>query len=356
MKAPACFWAISLAGLGRAQTAPPDNSRRPGHSNSAATSKTLPAARARISRRRPGVTTWTACGSPMTANIGLVCACMWTTTTSFTPAISSASRISKSCATGRTPHGWMPSMSSSTAALYWDTSLYRGYVSLHNGSATLTAGRQRIGWGTARFWSPMDMFNPISPLQVESEERQGVDAALLAFSSPGALRWNVVYAPQDGFRRSTSALRLSRTIHNYDFDVVAARFGQDWTTGLDFAGQLRGAGLRGELTYRWRHPYPALSPSRPAMRCVWSSAATTPSPTACTWWANTFTTRDSRISRRTGPRSHGAAAILERDLHSASPFRLGRRELPVNAALETGDICGQRYGRAFRRGSAAAEP
>ena len=144
--------------------------------------------------------------------------------------------------------------------LYWDTSLYRGYVSLHNDSATLTLGRQRIGWGTARFWSPMDMFNPISPLQIEPDERQGVDAASLQFQSAGALRWNAVYAPQDGFRRSTSALRLSRTIHNYDFDIAAARFGQDWTGGFDAAGQVRGAGVRGELTYRWRHPIPGAIP------------------------------------------------------------------------------------------------
>jgi hypothetical protein len=154
--------------------------------------------------------------------------------------------------------------------LYWDTSLYRGYVSLHNGSATLTAGRQRIGWGTARFWSPMDMFNPISPLQIESEERQGVDAAVLEFTSPGALRWSAVYAPQDGFRQSASALRLSRTVHNYDFDVAAARFGQDWTAGVDFAGQVRGAGVRGELTYRWRHAIPGAIPisTRDALRLV----------------------------------------------------------------------------------------
>jgi hypothetical protein len=157
--------------------------------------------------------------------------------------------------------------------VYWDTSVYRGYISLHSGPATLTAGRQRIGWGTARFWSPMDMFNPISPLQIESEERQGVDAALLAFSTPGALRWNVVYAPQHGFRRSTSAVRLSRTIHNYDFDVAAARFGQDWTAGADFAGQLRGAGIRGELTYRWRHPVPGAVPisTHNALRVVLGS-------------------------------------------------------------------------------------
>ncbi len=144
--------------------------------------------------------------------------------------------------------------------VYWDTSLYRGYVTFENGSAALTLGRQRIGWGTARFWSPMDVFNPISPLQMEPNERQGVDAALLQYSSPGALRWNLVYAPQDGFRQSSSALRLGRTAHNYDFDVAAGRFGQDWMGGADFAGQIRGAGIRGEVTYRWRHPASGSNP------------------------------------------------------------------------------------------------
>ncbi len=153
---------------------------------------------------------------------------------------------------------------------YWDTSLYRGYVSFRSNSAAFTVGRQRIGWGTAHFFSPMDMFNPISPLQVESDERQGVDAMLGEFRSSGGLRWNALYAPQNGFRRSTSAVRLSRTIHNYDFDVVAARFGQDWTTGLDFAGQAKGAGVRGELTFRWRHPTPGVVniSTRDALRLV----------------------------------------------------------------------------------------
>jgi hypothetical protein len=153
---------------------------------------------------------------------------------------------------------------------YWDTSLYRGFVSLRSSSTTLTLGRQRIGWGTARFWSPMDMFNPISPLQIEADERQGVDAALVQTRTPGELRWSAVYAPQNGFRRSASAVRLSRTIHNYDFDAVAARFAADWVAGVDFAGQVRGAGVRGELTYRWRHPVSGVVPiaTKDALRFV----------------------------------------------------------------------------------------
>jgi hypothetical protein len=135
---------------------------------------------------------------------------------------------------------------------YWDTSLYRGYVALRSGRATLTVGRQRIAWGTARFWSPADVFNPLSPLQIEAEERQGVDAAQLELSLPQNLTWTLVYAPQAGFNRSSAATRLATTWHNYDVAGFVGRFAGDWMAGGDFAGQWGGAGLRGEATYTWR--------------------------------------------------------------------------------------------------------
>lgn len=135
---------------------------------------------------------------------------------------------------------------------YWDTSLYRGYLTLRNPRAQLTVGRERIAWGTAHFWSPTDIFNPISPLQIESDERQGVDAAQLTLRLPRDVRWSVVYAPQDGLDRSTEAMRLTRTVHNFDVAAIGGHFRQDWMAGGNFAGQWHGAGLRGEITYTWR--------------------------------------------------------------------------------------------------------
>jgi hypothetical protein len=135
---------------------------------------------------------------------------------------------------------------------YWDTSLYRGYLTLRSGRAELTLGRQRIAWGTSHFWSPADVFNPISPLQVEGDQREGVDAAQLSMRLPKNLRWSVVYAPQNGIDQSTEATRLATTIHNFDVAAFAGRFRQDRMAGGTFAGQWGGAGLRGELTYTWR--------------------------------------------------------------------------------------------------------
>jgi hypothetical protein len=135
---------------------------------------------------------------------------------------------------------------------YWDTSLYRGYLLVRHGSTEFIAGRQRIAWGTAHFWSPADVFNPISPLQVEDDERQGVDAAQLSLHLPKDLRWSIVYAPQNGLDRSTEAMRLSTTFHNFDVSALGGRFKNDWLAGGDFAGQWHGAGLRGEVTYTAR--------------------------------------------------------------------------------------------------------
>jgi hypothetical protein len=134
---------------------------------------------------------------------------------------------------------------------YADTSLYRGYLAVRHGRAELIAGRQRIAWGTAHFWSPSDVFNPISPLQVESDEREGVDAAQLSIRLPKNIGWSVVYVPHDATAPSTEATRFAANVHNFDVSAFAGLFRKEWIAGGAFAGQCGGAGLRGELTYTW---------------------------------------------------------------------------------------------------------
>ena len=73
--------------------------------------------------------------------------------------------------------------------------LYRAAVTLTRGDVDLKLGRQRIAWGTGRFWSPLDILNPVSPLALEREERVGVDAALLEAKLGPLSRASLVYAP-----------------------------------------------------------------------------------------------------------------------------------------------------------------
>ena len=76
--------------------------------------------------------------------------------------------------------------------------LYRAAVTLTRGNVDLKLGRQRIAWGTGRFWSPLDILNPVNPLALEREERVGVDAALLEAQLGPLSRASLVVAPAPG--------------------------------------------------------------------------------------------------------------------------------------------------------------
>lgn len=135
---------------------------------------------------------------------------------------------------------------------YADLSVYRGTVALRSSSTTVTIGRQRVAWGTARFWSPADLFNPIDPLQVEGDVRQGVDAVQVEWADPSAsLRASAVVGPNRG-GRSVAAARAGGTVGVWDVAGFGGRFRGDWVGGTEVAGQAGGAGLRGEITYTWR--------------------------------------------------------------------------------------------------------
>jgi len=135
---------------------------------------------------------------------------------------------------------------------YSDVSVYRGTLALRSSSTAVTIGRQRIAWGTARFWSPADLFNPIDPLQVEGDIRQGVDAVQVEWADPSAsIRASAVYGPNSG-GRSVAAARLGGTVGAWDVAGFGGRFRGDVVGGAEVAGQAGGAGLRGEFTYTWR--------------------------------------------------------------------------------------------------------
>ncbi len=170
--------------------------------------------------------------------------------------------------------------------LYWDTSLYRAYASFRSSTTTLTLGRQRIGWGTARFWSPADVFNPLNPLQIEARERQGVDGGYFEWNVADNLTWSTALLPQNRWRASTVATRLATTISGYDLAAFVGQFADDWSAGAEMAGQLGGAGLRAELTYRWRATPVGLSPAQRRSPAPTSSLSPPNNPLRLTFGAD----------------------------------------------------------------------
>lgn len=107
-------------------------------------------------------------------------------------------------------------------------------------------GRQRISWGTGRIWNPTDLFNPINPANFAKIEKDGADAVSAMIYLGNFTDLNIVYNPTNNFKSSNYGFRFRTNFFEYDFAVIGGYFDNRIVTGLDFAGNLFDAGVRGE--------------------------------------------------------------------------------------------------------------
>jgi len=122
----------------------------------------------------------------------------------------------------------------------------------------ITVGRQAVGWGLGRFWAPLDLFAPMSPTDLDREERRGIDAARLTLNLTATSFFEVVLVggyelDDDGDREVTwdaSALAWMLRVEAWgvDFLLSAGKVGTDQVIGAGVSGQLFGVTLRGEVT------------------------------------------------------------------------------------------------------------
>lgn len=124
--------------------------------------------------------------------------------------------------------------------------LYRASLTFTRGDTDVRLGRQRIAWGTGRFWSPLDLFNPINPIAVERDERLGVDAVLAEHKLGPLSRVSGAYARYGGDEWS-SALNWHSNVRALDYSFIAGRSRGENLVGADLNGQIGGAGVRAEL-------------------------------------------------------------------------------------------------------------
>ncbi|TLS67355.1 hypothetical protein FEF65_07980 [Mariprofundus erugo] len=140
-------------------------------------------------------------------------------------------------------------------SLYWQHTLYRGWIQFDNRKVRVTAGRQRIAWGSGRIWNPTDRFNPVQPTALEVDQKLGVDAlnAEWRYASAGSVQ--VVLAPGRPAAAVSRklALRWRDTLADTDVAVLAARIGGESVVGADLTGNWFDAGWRLEGMQAWQH-------------------------------------------------------------------------------------------------------
>ncbi len=135
--------------------------------------------------------------------------------------------------------------------MYLRHSIYRAYVKYYSPEFQTVLGKQSIDWGKMRFYSPLDVFNPTGPIDLEPEERVGVDAVNFNFSPENFANINAVVAPGEDAGETSFGLRLSKTISPYDLAITAASIKKDVIVGFSFEGAVKDAGFRGEVSQTW---------------------------------------------------------------------------------------------------------
>jgi hypothetical protein len=133
--------------------------------------------------------------------------------------------------------------------LYLRHSIYRAYVKYYQPEFQAVVGKQSIDWGRLRFYSPADIFNAVGALDIEHDERVGIDAVNLNFTPEAFAGVNVVAAPAETSGESSGGIKIFKTISTYDAALIAASVNKDQIYGVLFDGYLKSAGFRGEITH-----------------------------------------------------------------------------------------------------------
>lgn len=129
------------------------------------------------------------------------------------------------------------------------TQLDRGWVKWNNEQWDITWGRQRINWGVNAFWNSNDLFNTFNLVDFDYEERPGTDAVRVQRFFKNFSSLDVAIAPSEHDSTWIGAGMYRFNKWTYDFQVLGGWWNEDIAAGIGWAGNLKTAGFKGEITY-----------------------------------------------------------------------------------------------------------
>ncbi len=125
----------------------------------------------------------------------------------------------------------------------------RLFVNYYSDKWNITLGRQRINWGKNLAWNPNDLFNAYSFFDFDYEERPGADALRIQYYTSGNSSIETAINYTEKWKENTLALKYNFHKYNYDFQILAAKYIQDYTLGLGWEGAVKNIGIKGEFSY-----------------------------------------------------------------------------------------------------------
>ena len=113
----------------------------------------------------------------------------------------------------------------------------------------ISIGRQRVNWGINTIWNSNDLFNAYNFIDFDYIERPGSDVVRFQYSGDDLSSIDVVYKPSTIEESSVIAALYKINKIGYDFQFFLADYYNDIALGGGWAGNIKNAGFKGEITY-----------------------------------------------------------------------------------------------------------
>ena len=133
--------------------------------------------------------------------------------------------------------------------ILFNTTIDRALINYAKGDWDITLGRQRVNWGMNLIWNPNDIFNTYNFLDFDYEERPGSDAIRVQYYL-GAFS-KIEVAAKKGKRADDKIVAAMYKFNkeSYDIQLITGVYLNDWVIGSGWAGNLKNAGFKGEVSY-----------------------------------------------------------------------------------------------------------
>ena len=134
-------------------------------------------------------------------------------------------------------------------AMLFNSTIDRGSAEYITGKWDITLGRQRINWGISTVWTPNDIFNTFNYFDFDYEERPGTDAARVQYNLSPSSSFDAAFSPGRTASQNVGALMYHFNKWGYDFQAFSGVYRQNFTAGAGWAGNIKDAGFKGEVSY-----------------------------------------------------------------------------------------------------------
>lgn len=130
-----------------------------------------------------------------------------------------------------------------------NTTIDRVLINYSKANWDITLGRQRVNWGINLVWNPNDIFNTYNFLEFDYEERPGCDAIRVQYYLGDFSKIELV-AKKGKFSNDNNLAALYKfNKWSYDIQLISGIYKKDWVFGAGWAGNLKNAGFKGEVSY-----------------------------------------------------------------------------------------------------------